>query len=418
VWSLAIRWRIAVWTRRADPAFGESLESCTCEVNVGLLNFDLDGRVLTLRVIDTPGFDDTNRSDIATIAGYLEKTWVDVLFRRLAHTSLLGILGIELGRSFQGLFTFIVFPVFGWVGSRAESSECSGDDTLKHIVIVTNMWGEVSPAKGVMREAELKNKFYKQALDRGAQILRHDNTVESLHRKLRATFKRFRSTKSNSRKSRKRWKVATFFLWQRLLTFCSEALRMKDKEAKGELEGAKRELHSKIKDMKSDVRNMGVQVREGKGELDKRCSIQPRGNETTRKLRGDVWYPSSRHRRIGTIRSVNMTVSWTKWKPRDGREGIFFEKILWKHYTRTSWTATPKVKLPTDFWSRHTYDNGLAQTIGGFFTSDEYTAKCKSVEATVDKFYLAALDSDRQAEPEGRTYCIGKIRSGHFDDAE
>jgi len=33
-----------------------------------------------------------------------------------------------------------------------------------------------------------------------------------------------------------------------------------------------------------------------------------------------------------------------------------------------------------------------------------------SVEATVDKFYLAVLD--RQAEPEGRTHWIGKIRSG------
>jgi len=56
------------------------------------------------------------------------------------------------------------------------------------------------------------------------------------------------------------------------------------------------------------------------------------------------------------------------------------------------------------------YDNRLARTIVEFFTSDEYTAKCKSVEATVDKFYLAVLD--RQAEPEGRTYWIGKIRSG------
>jgi len=53
----------------------------------------------------------------------------------------------------RAFFTFIVFPVFRWVGSRAESSECSGDDTLKNIVVVTDMWGEVSQAKGVMREA-------------------------------------------------------------------------------------------------------------------------------------------------------------------------------------------------------------------------------------------------------------------------
>jgi len=56
-----------------------------------------------------------------------------------------------------------------------------GDDTLKNIVIVTNMWGEVGQAKGQMREAELKNKFFKPTLDKGAQMLRHDNTVESAH---------------------------------------------------------------------------------------------------------------------------------------------------------------------------------------------------------------------------------------------
>jgi hypothetical protein len=60
-----------------------------------------------------------------------------------------------------------------------------GDDTLKNVVIVTNMWGKVNQAKGEMREAELKSSFFKAALDKGAQMLRHDNTVESVHNILR-----------------------------------------------------------------------------------------------------------------------------------------------------------------------------------------------------------------------------------------
>ncbi len=63
---------------------GEGLESGTYEVNVAL-DFGLDGRVVTL--IDTPGFDDTNRSDtdiLATIAGHLMKACV-VLFQK-THT--------------------------------------------------------------------------------------------------------------------------------------------------------------------------------------------------------------------------------------------------------------------------------------------------------------------------------------------
>ena len=60
----------------SDLTVGEGLESCTYDVNVGL-DFELDGRCVTL--IDTPGFDDTNRSDtdiLATIAVHLEKACV------------------------------------------------------------------------------------------------------------------------------------------------------------------------------------------------------------------------------------------------------------------------------------------------------------------------------------------------------
>jgi len=51
---------------------GEGLESCTDEVHVSRA-FNLDGRRVTL--IDTPGFDDTNKSDtdiLAVITAFLE----------------------------------------------------------------------------------------------------------------------------------------------------------------------------------------------------------------------------------------------------------------------------------------------------------------------------------------------------------
>jgi len=55
---------------------GRGLESCTSEVQISR-PFFVDGRVVIL--IDTPGFDDTTRSetDILTmIAAYLSKTYV------------------------------------------------------------------------------------------------------------------------------------------------------------------------------------------------------------------------------------------------------------------------------------------------------------------------------------------------------
>ncbi len=59
--------------------------------------------------------------------------------------------------------------------------ELCGDTALQNVVIVTNMWGEVSPDVGEAREEQLKSReiFFKPALDKGAQIKRHDNTSTS-----------------------------------------------------------------------------------------------------------------------------------------------------------------------------------------------------------------------------------------------
>jgi len=59
--------------------------------------------------------------------------------------------------------------------------ELCGDTTLRNVVLVTNMWGEVSTDVGESRESELSSKFFKPVLDKGAQMVRHHNTVQSAH---------------------------------------------------------------------------------------------------------------------------------------------------------------------------------------------------------------------------------------------
>ena len=59
--------------------------------------------------------------------------------------------------------------------------ELCGDETLKNVVLVTNMWGEVSLEDGQDRENQLTSKFFKPVLNKGAQIARHLNTPESAH---------------------------------------------------------------------------------------------------------------------------------------------------------------------------------------------------------------------------------------------
>jgi len=59
-----------------------------------------------------------------------------------------------------------------------------GESALENVVIVTNMWGGVDRRAGERREADLKGKeiFFKPALEKGAQMARHLDTVDSAQR--------------------------------------------------------------------------------------------------------------------------------------------------------------------------------------------------------------------------------------------
>ena len=64
--------------------------------------------------------------------------------------------------------------------------ELCGDSTLKNVLLVTNMWGEVSKEVGEAREVELAQKdIFKPVMEKGARLLRHGNTVESAQEILR-----------------------------------------------------------------------------------------------------------------------------------------------------------------------------------------------------------------------------------------
>jgi len=67
--------------------------------------------------------------------------------------------------------------------------ELCGDSTLKNVVIITNMWGEVSQDVGEARENELTTSFFKPVLDKGAQLARHHNTAQSAHDIIRRIMK-------------------------------------------------------------------------------------------------------------------------------------------------------------------------------------------------------------------------------------
>jgi hypothetical protein len=59
--------------------------------------------------------------------------------------------------------------------------ELCGKDMLQNVVIVTTMWGKVTPAKRAARKMELatNKKFFKSVIDKQALLLRHDNMLST-----------------------------------------------------------------------------------------------------------------------------------------------------------------------------------------------------------------------------------------------
>ncbi|KAF7970791.1 hypothetical protein HWV62_23072 [Athelia sp. TMB] len=147
---------------------GRGLQSCTSVVQAAA-PFTFQGRRVVL--FDTPGFDDTTKSDtdiLKMIAAFLASTYQQ-------GATLSGVIYVHRISDFR----------MGGISRRNFSMfrKLCGDDSLKNVALVTNMWSEVDPAVGAAREAELRTKdiFFKPVLDKHAQLLRHDGSLASAH---------------------------------------------------------------------------------------------------------------------------------------------------------------------------------------------------------------------------------------------
>lgn len=150
----------------SDLVVGMGLESCTVDVQSSK-PFYLDECMVTL--IDTPGFDDTNRKEreiIAHISAYLANTY-------------------EQGVKLTGIIYMHRISDPRMTGTSMRNFRCfrelCGKDAFKNILIVTNMWRDDELEICNKRESELAtdNKFYKAVLEGGGKMVRHDGTAAS-----------------------------------------------------------------------------------------------------------------------------------------------------------------------------------------------------------------------------------------------
>ena len=165
--------------------------------------------------------------------------------------------------------------------------ELCGDSTLKNVVLVTNMWGEVSTEDGQDRENQLSSDFFKPVLDKGAQMVRHHNTAESAHDIIRMIIKnhpvalRIQEELVDEQKDivdTAAGEVVNKELNEQMKRHQTElkkvqeemeqALKEKDEETRQELEEDRREMQAQMDKMKKDSDEMASRYAEEKKRME------------------------------------------------------------------------------------------------------------------------------------------------------
>jgi predicted RNase H-like nuclease (RuvC/YqgF family) len=165
--------------------------------------------------------------------------------------------------------------------------ELCGDKTLKNVIFVTNMWGEVPQDVGEARERELATTFFKPVLDKGAQLVRHDNTVQSAYDIIRSIMKNKPAALQIQRElvdehknivNTSAGEVINKELNDHIRRHQAElkavqedmmkALKEKDEETRQELEAETRKLQEQMNKMRSDSDSMASNYLEEKKKLE------------------------------------------------------------------------------------------------------------------------------------------------------
>lgn len=116
-------------------------------------------------LVDTPGFDDTYRSDseiLREVALWLNKAHVSnvklagIIFLQRISDTRVGGSGIKNIKMFQKL---------------------CGEETLASVVLATTMWDQAGEQAAKEREKQLKKEpqLWKKMIDNGSKVYRHDN---------------------------------------------------------------------------------------------------------------------------------------------------------------------------------------------------------------------------------------------------
>ena len=175
---------------------------------------------------------------------------------------------------------------------------------MKNVVLVTNMWGRVTPEQGADRERQLKTKHFKAAIEKGAHLCRHTDTPESarkilqtilenepvvlkIQRELIDESKEIGETGAGEELNREIRVVVEKY--QNEIRELEENMRRaaeeRDEESWEEQEEEKRRLQEEMEKLRKDSEEMKSKFEEARREMEERISA--RFEERVRRIQGE-----------------------------------------------------------------------------------------------------------------------------------
>ena len=166
-----------------------------------------------------------------------------------------------------------------------------GEKTLKNVIIMTNMWGRVALQEGEDREQQLKNEYFKAAIEKGAQLCRHDNTPESARAILRMILKntpavlRVQHELIEERKGIEQTEAGEELNREICMVLVKhqkdidglekgmqEAIEDDDQETQEELEEEKKRLQEEMRELRKTMKEMKSTFEEARREMEERMN--------------------------------------------------------------------------------------------------------------------------------------------------
>lgn len=133
----------------------------------------MDYKGHTIRLVDTPGFDDS-RSDLDDSHILKEiASWLVIAYSQTPPLLLSGIIYLhpinEAGGRMRGSAR----------NNLKMFQAMCGNEPLSSVVLATTMWGKIDEAKGQKTQEQLSEQYWNTMIDAGSKVIRHDDTKES-----------------------------------------------------------------------------------------------------------------------------------------------------------------------------------------------------------------------------------------------